>query len=66
MHLAKRLEKIPPYLFTEINRKQNELIERGVDIINFGAGDPDQPTPNHIVKEMHVAIQDSTNHHYPS
>ena len=66
MHLAKRLEKIPPYLFTEINRKQNELIERGVDIINFGAGDPDQPTPNHIVKAMHGAIQDSTNHHYPS
>ncbi|MCL2924996.1 MAG: LL-diaminopimelate aminotransferase [Trichodesmium sp. MAG_R04] len=64
MQLAKRLEKIPPYLFTEINRKQNELIERGVEVINFGVGDPDQPTFNHVVQAMHEAIQDSTNHHY--
>jgi len=65
MQLAQRLEKIPPYLFTEIDRKRNELIERGVDIINFGVGDPDQPTPNHITQAMYEAIQDSTNHHYP-
>ncbi|MGK7922548.1 MAG: pyridoxal phosphate-dependent aminotransferase [Trichodesmium sp.] len=65
MQLAKRLEKIPPYLFTEIDRKRNELIERGVDIINLGVGDPDQPTPNHIIQAMHEAIQDSINHHYP-
>ncbi len=65
MQLAKRLEKIPPYLFAEIDRKRNELIQRGVDIINLGVGDPDQPTPNHIIKAMHEAIQDSTNHHYP-
>lgn len=64
MQLAKRLEKIPPYLFTEINRKHNELIERGVEVINFGVGDPDQPTSNHIVQAMHEAIQNSTNHHY--
>ena len=64
MQLAKRLEKIPPYLFTEINRKHNELIERGVEVINFGVGDPDQPTFNHIVQAMHEAIQNSTNHHY--
>ncbi|MCL2932921.1 MAG: LL-diaminopimelate aminotransferase [Trichodesmium sp. MAG_R03] len=65
MELAKRLEKIPPYLFTKINRKQNELIDIGVEIINFGVGDPDQPTLNHIIQAMHEAIQDSTNHHYP-
>ena len=65
MEFAKKLEKISPYPLTEINRKKNELIDRGVDIINFGAGDPDQPTPNHIVQAMHEAIKDSTNHHYP-
>ncbi|NET41072.1 pyridoxal phosphate-dependent aminotransferase [Okeania sp. SIO2B3] len=65
MQLAKRLERIPPYLFAEIDRKRNELIERGVDIINLGVGDPDQPTPKHIIQAMHEAIQDSTNHHYP-
>ncbi|NEN89976.1 MAG: pyridoxal phosphate-dependent aminotransferase [Okeania sp. SIO3H1] len=65
MQLAKRLERIPPYLFAEIDRKRNELIERGVDIINLGVGDPDQPTPKHIIQAMREAIQDSTNHHYP-
>lgn len=65
MQLAKRLEKIPPYLFAEIDHKRNELVERGVDIINLGVGDPDQPTPRHIIQAMHEAIQDSTNHHYP-
>ena len=65
MQLAKRLEKIPPYLFAEINRKRSELVERGVDIINLGVGDPDQPTPKHIIQAMREAIQDSTNHHYP-
>lgn len=65
MQLAKRLEKIPPYLFAEIDRKRNELVQRGVDIINLGVGDPDQPTPNHIIQAMYEAIQDSTNHHYP-
>lgn len=65
MQLAKRLERIPPYLFAEIDRKRNELIERGVDIINLGVGDPDQPTPKHIIQAMYEAIQDSTNHHYP-
>ncbi|MDY7007571.1 MAG: pyridoxal phosphate-dependent aminotransferase [Cyanobacteriota bacterium] len=65
MQLAKRLEQIPPYLFAEIDRKRNELIERGIDIINLGVGDPDQPTPKHIIQAMNEAIQDSTNHHYP-
>jgi LL-diaminopimelate aminotransferase len=49
MRFAKRLEKIPPYLFAEINRKQHEMIAKGVDIINIGVGDPDRPTPPHIV-----------------
>ncbi|NES64565.1 MAG: pyridoxal phosphate-dependent aminotransferase [Okeania sp. SIO2D1] len=65
MQFAKRLEQIPPYLFAEIDHKRNELLERGVDIINLGVGDPDQPTPKHIIQAMHEAIQDSTNHHYP-
>ncbi|MGB3512654.1 MAG: pyridoxal phosphate-dependent aminotransferase [Microcoleaceae cyanobacterium] len=65
MQFAKRLEKIPPYLFAEIDRKRNELLQKGVDIINLGAGDPDRPTPNHIIEAMHEAIADSANHHYP-
>ncbi|MBE9006040.1 LL-diaminopimelate aminotransferase [Fortiea sp. LEGE XX443] len=65
MHLAQRLEKIPPYLFAEINRKRDKLVAQGVDIINMAVGDPDKPTPAHILQVMHEAIDDATNHNYP-
>lgn len=65
MQFAKRLEKIPPYLFAEIDRKRQELIAQGVDIINMGAGDPDKPTPQRILKAMHAALDDPSNHSYP-
>lgn len=65
MQFAKRLEKIPPYLFAEIDRKRNELIAKGIDIINMGVGDPDKPTPAHIRQAMHEAIEDPATHNYP-
>lgn len=65
MQFAKRLEKIPPYLFAEIDRKRDEMVAKGVDIINMGVGDPDRPTPGHIVQAMHEAIDDPTTHNYP-
>jgi LL-diaminopimelate aminotransferase len=65
MQFAKRLEKIPPYLFAEINRKGNELVAQGVDIINLAVGDPDRPTPNHILQVMHQAIDNACTHNYP-
>ena len=65
MQFAKRLEKIPPYLFAEIDRKRDEMVAKGVDIINMGVGDPDRPTPNHIVQAMHSAIDDPLTHNYP-
>ena len=65
MQFAKRLEKIPPYLFAEIDRKRDEMVAKGVDIINMGVGDPDRPTPGNIVQAMHEAIDDPTTHNYP-
>lgn len=65
MQFAKRLEKIPPYLFAEIDRKRDEMVSKGVDIINMGVGDPDRPTPGHIVQAMHLAIDDPATHNYP-
>jgi LL-diaminopimelate aminotransferase len=65
MQFAKRLEKIPPYLFAEIDRKRDEMVTKGVDIINMGVGDPDRPTPAHIVKAMHEAVDDASTHNYP-
>jgi LL-diaminopimelate aminotransferase len=65
MELAKRLNRLPPYLFVEINQKIAELRARGEDIISFGIGDPDLPTPSHIIEHMCQAARDPTNHRYP-
>jgi len=65
MQFAKRLEKIPPYLFAEIDRQRADLVAKGVDIINLAIGDPDKPTLAHIVQAMHEAIEDPATHNYP-
>jgi LL-diaminopimelate aminotransferase len=63
---AKRIEKLPPYLFAEIDRKVAEAKARGADIISFGVGDPDLPTPPPIVATLIEAAKDSSTHRYPS
>ncbi len=63
---AKRIEELPPYLFAEIDRKKEEMIRKGVDIIDLGIGDPDLPTPSRIVEAMKNAIEDPSTHSYPS
>src|SRR3989338_3833536 len=65
MKFAKRTESLPPYLFAEIDKKRQAAVARGVDIINMGIGDPDQPTPKNIVDAMHKAIDDPSTHNYP-
>lgn len=62
---SNRLKSLPPYLFVEIDRAKRRAIEKGVQVIDFGVGDPDQPTPKFIVNEMAKAIRDPKNHHYP-
>lgn len=63
---ADRLRKLPPYLFKEIDRKKAEAIARGVDIIDLGVGDPDLPTPPHIIEALKRAVEDPAHHRYPS
>ena len=63
---AERLKKLPPYLFKEIDRKKAEVMARGVDIIDLGVGDPDLPTPPHIIEALKKAMDDPANHRYPS
>jgi LL-diaminopimelate aminotransferase len=65
MRFAKRLDRIPPYLFVEIDRKRDQLIAQGVDVINMGVGDPDRPTPDRAIAAMMAAIQDPSNYNYP-
>jgi LL-diaminopimelate aminotransferase len=63
---AKRLDRIPPYLFAEIDRKVQEKKRAGVDVISLGIGDPDLPTPRRIVEVLQEAAADPANHRYPS
>ena len=65
MKVSERLEKIPPYLFAEIDRKIDEAKAKGIDIISLGIGDPDTPTLQPVVNEMHKAIDNPKNHDYP-
>ena len=66
MRTAKRIEKLPPYLFAEIDRKVAEAKARGADIISFGVGDPDLPTPPHVIEALHKGASDPATHRYPS
>jgi len=63
---ANRIANLPPYLFAEIDRKKEEKIAQGIDVISLGIGDPDLPTPENIIAAMAEAIQDPSNHQYPS
>ncbi len=65
MELSKRLSRLPPYLFVEINQKIADLQAKGKDVINFGVGDPDLPTPSHIIEKLCQAAHDPANHRYP-
>lgn len=63
---ASRIESIPPYLFARIDKKKAEARKKGLDLIDFGVGDPDIPTPQNIIKKMKEAVDDPVNHRYPS
>jgi LL-diaminopimelate aminotransferase len=63
---AKRISALPPYLFAEIDEKKSEAEQKGVDVIDLGIGDPDLPTPSHIVDAICHAAEDPLNHRYPS
>ena len=62
--LADRLKNLPPYLFAEIDRMKRELAESGREIIDLGVGDPDLPTPPHVIEALHRAALDPANHRY--
>ncbi len=62
---SEKLNKLPPYLFVEIDKKKKAASEKGVDIISFGVGDPDMPTPGHIVEAGKKGLEDPKNHQYP-
>ena len=65
MQLARRLDRLPPYLFVDIAKKIAEKRAKGEDVVSFAIGDPDLSTPDYIIKHMCQAAQNPINHHYP-
>ena len=65
MHVANRLKRLPVFLFVEINRKIAQKRAEGADVITFGVGDPDIPTPENYLGQLHEAILNPPNHRYP-
>jgi LL-diaminopimelate aminotransferase len=66
MRSSKRLERIPPYLFAQLERKIAEKKAQGIDVISLGIGDPDTPTPQLVVDALRDAAGDPGTHQYPS
>ena len=65
MKTAERIAKLPPYLFVEVTRKINEKRAQGEDVVSLAIGDPDIPTPQHIIDAMNEALKDTSTHRYP-
>ncbi len=63
---ADRIKNLPPYLFAAIDKAKQEARARGVDVIDLSVGDPDLPTPAHIIEALDRAARDPSNHQYPS
>lgn len=66
MHTAKRLEKVPPYLFMTLRNKINAARAKGIDVISLAIGDPVDPTPEPVVEALAVSARDPENHRYPT
>jgi LL-diaminopimelate aminotransferase len=65
MKIARRVENLKPYLFVEITKKIAEKRAKGEEIISFAIGDPDIPTPPHVIDRLCQAARDPANHRYP-
>ncbi|HMK49045.1 MAG TPA: LL-diaminopimelate aminotransferase [Thermodesulfovibrionales bacterium] len=66
VELASRIKHLPPYLFASIDKMKQKAIAKGTDVIDLSIGDPDIPTPSHIVRAMKKAVQNPAHHRYPS
>ena len=64
MYTFPRIDRLPPYVFAAVDELKMEARQKGEDIIDLGMGNPDLPTPEHIVKKMVEAVQKAKNHRY--
>jgi LL-diaminopimelate aminotransferase len=68
MHIqyAERIRTLPPYLFASIDQMKRKALSEGANLIDLSIGDPDLPTPKHIVEAMKKAVEKPEYHRYPS
>lgn len=66
MEAARTIQQLPPYLFARIEKLIAEAKAQGKDVISLGIGDPDRPTPPHIIAKLIEESQNPANHQYPS
>ncbi|MEW6607919.1 MAG: LL-diaminopimelate aminotransferase [bacterium] len=66
IEMANRIAALPPYLFAKIDELKQAARKKGIDLIDVSIGDPDMPTPNHIIEALNQASYDPKNHQYPS
>jgi len=64
MYIFPRIDRLPPYVFASVDELKMEARKKGEDIIDLGMGNPDLPTPKHIVNKMVEAVQKPKNHRY--
>lgn len=65
MEFSKKLQQLPTQFFAALVQKVNAALAEGRDVINLGQGNPDQPTPPHIIKALQEAAENPLNHKYP-
>ncbi|MEA3293863.1 MAG: LL-diaminopimelate aminotransferase [Euryarchaeota archaeon] len=63
---SERINKLPPYLFAAIDEAKEKIIKKGIDVIDLGVGDPDMPTPDHIIQALYRSAKNPKRHRYPS
>ena len=63
---ANRVKDLPPYLFATIDKMKEKALAKGIDLIDLSIGDPDTPTPKHIIQAMQKAVKNPAHHQYPS
>jgi aminotransferase len=65
VEVSKQMQRLPVQFFSTLADKVNSFIEEGRDVINLGQGNPDLPTPSHIVRSLQKAVENPRNHRYP-
>ncbi|MBF0102344.1 MAG: aminotransferase class I/II-fold pyridoxal phosphate-dependent enzyme [Desulfobacterales bacterium] len=64
MELSKRINRLPPYIFAELNSVRHKKRQEGIDVIDLGMGNPDQPTPQFIIDKLKLTVDDPKTHRY--